>query len=264
MPRAAASIIKIAAFGLIAGLFLMLFLPSPPHRIKRARRAACANNLKLLNQVFLLYSEKNRGFFPPIDDIKNNFIFSGNLFPNYLTDASIAACPSDPEYSPKKNFQLISTANHPSSQMGEVHPDCITDMSYCYLGWIITNQQGAEAFFDAYEKMSPEDYDKDIVVPEGKGNGGGNIIYRLKSPDKMPTNLKIDPANVPVMWDKPSGQISKFSHVPAGSNVLYLDGHVEFLRFDPSYPQFPATLTLGKLLDERPRMPIPDCDDSHP
>jgi prepilin-type processing-associated H-X9-DG protein len=41
------------------------------------------------------------------------------------------------------------------------------------------------------------------------------------------------------MWDQISTNISQFSHVPAGQNCLYLDGHVEFRRYDPTSGDFP-------------------------
>ncbi|MGC8844363.1 MAG: DUF1559 domain-containing protein [Candidatus Hydrogenedens sp.] len=39
---------------------------------------------------------------------------------------------------------------------------------------------------------------------------------------------------LPVMWDEISdGEASHFNHVPGGCNVLYMDGHVEFLKYVP-------------------------------
>ena len=34
--------------------------------------------------------------------------------------------------------------------------------------------------------------------------------------------------------------IARFNHLPGGSNVLYMDGHVEFVRFPTKYPVFSA------------------------
>ena len=34
-----------------------------------------------------------------------------------------------------------------------------------------------------------------------------------------------------VFWDIASSDASNFNHIPGGSNVLYMDGHVEFVRF---------------------------------
>ncbi|MFP4172941.1 MAG: H-X9-DG-CTERM domain-containing protein [Candidatus Hydrogenedentota bacterium] len=33
-----------------------------------------------------------------------------------------------------------------------------------------------------------------------------------------------------------SGDTSTFNHIPGGSNVLFMDGHVEFVRFQGNYP----------------------------
>jgi len=39
---------------------------------------------------------------------------------------------------------------------------------------------------------------------------------------------------LPVMWDEISDdETSHFNHVPGGCNVLYMDGHVEFLKYVP-------------------------------
>ena len=42
-----------------------------------------------------------------------------------------------------------------------------------------------------------------------------------------------------VMWDEVSVQANAFNHVPGGCNVLFMDGHVEFIRY-PS-EEFPVT-----------------------
>jgi prepilin-type processing-associated H-X9-DG protein len=235
-----------------------VLLPAIAYVNKHNSPSFCANHLKYLKLIFDFYATENNGLFPPIDDVRNNFMFDGNaVYPEYLTDVDMLACPQDPEFDPKRNFRLSS--NSPAGvKAGAFHPDCITDMSYCYLGWIITNQQEAEAFFEAYDKMSQVDYDQDIIVPEGRGNGGANIIYRLRSADELLPNLNIDLAKVPVLWDKPSNDLNNFSHVPTGSNVLYLDGHIEFVRFGE---RFPIDKTMARLLDERPRAPIADFEE---
>ncbi len=41
-------------------------------------------------------------------------------------------------------------------------------------------------------------------------------------------------SNIPIMWDELSGDhATHFNHVPGGCNVLYLDGHVTFLKYIP-------------------------------
>ena len=41
-------------------------------------------------------------------------------------------------------------------------------------------------------------------------------------------------SEIPVMWDALSTVPAGFSHIPGGSNVLYLDGHVTFQRYPTS------------------------------
>jgi prepilin-type processing-associated H-X9-DG protein len=33
-----------------------------------------------------------------------------------------------------------------------------------------------------------------------------------------------------------TGSIARFNHVPGGSNVLYMDGHVEWVRYQSKWP----------------------------
>jgi prepilin-type N-terminal cleavage/methylation domain-containing protein/prepilin-type processing-associated H-X9-DG protein len=41
---------------------------------------------------------------------------------------------------------------------------------------------------------------------------------------------------IPVMWDQVSRDVIEFNHIPGGCNVLYLDGHVKFIRFPGEWP----------------------------
>ncbi|MDX9976385.1 MAG: hypothetical protein RBU21_25645, partial [FCB group bacterium] len=38
-------------------------------------------------------------------------------------------------------------------------------------------------------------------------------------------------SSLAVMWDEISDEPSHFNHVPGGCNVLYMDCHVEFLKY---------------------------------
>jgi prepilin-type N-terminal cleavage/methylation domain-containing protein/prepilin-type processing-associated H-X9-DG protein len=83
-----------------------------------------------------------------------------------------------------------------------------------------------------------DDIDLATLAP-GIGNGGGNTIYRLREGIErfLITNIN-NPAQsaqaqstVFIMFDQLATTVSAFNHVPGGSNVLYLDGHVDFLRY---------------------------------
>jgi prepilin-type processing-associated H-X9-DG protein len=105
--------------------------------------------------------------------------------------------------------------------------------------------------------LTYDDFDQDCVAgqdvpgwvgsfPPNIGNGGGNTLYRLKEGIErfMITNINnpagsaIAQSDLPVMWDWVAGtfHMNWFNHVPGGSNVLYMDGHVQFIRYPGKFP----------------------------
>ncbi len=86
--------------------------------------------------------------------------------------------------------------------------------------------------------------DQDIALTSayaGYGNGGGNTIYRLREGIERflitdinnPAASNNAQSSVWIMLDTLSagGGEPLFNHAPGGCNVLYMDGHVEFLRY---------------------------------
>jgi prepilin-type processing-associated H-X9-DG protein len=75
----------------------------------------------------------------------------------------------------------------------------------------------------------------------GQGNGGSNTVYRLA--EGIERQLVVDVTNagataisqseLPVMFDQIAYIPSSFNHVPGGSNILFMDGHVEFMKYQP-------------------------------
>ncbi len=75
----------------------------------------------------------------------------------------------------------------------------------------------------------------------GNGNGGGNVVYRLREGIErfLITDINNPGASasaqstVFIMMDQlgTGAAIQKFNHLPGGCNVLYMDGHVEFVRY---------------------------------
>jgi prepilin-type processing-associated H-X9-DG protein len=46
-------------------------------------------------------------------------------------------------------------------------------------------------------------------------------------------------SQISVIWDKIGTRVDSFNHVPGGCNVLYMDGHAEFVKWTP-HPGAPA------------------------
>ncbi len=82
--------------------------------------------------------------------------------------------------------------------------------------------------------------DSDLKIEAGLGNGGSDTIYRLREGVERflvtdinnPAATALAQSGVFIMWDSLATKAANFNHVPGGSNVLYFDGHVEFMRYE--------------------------------
>ncbi len=93
-------------------------------------------------------------------------------------------------------------------------------------------------------KPSPEMLDADVTNPfyPFSGNGRGNTIYRLREGIErfMITDINNPAATAQAQSEvivasdliSNTGGDSLFNHIPGGANVLYMDGHVEFQKYD--------------------------------
>jgi len=116
------------------------------------------------------------------------------------------------------------------------------------LGWMMDHY--FEAFVQLYSNPAAqpqnqpmpqvlEDIDLSSDAPGG-GNGGGNSILRLKEGVERflitdinnPAGSAKAQSDVYIMFDAVSIHPRAYNHVPGGSNVLYMDGHVEFLKYN--------------------------------
>jgi prepilin-type processing-associated H-X9-DG protein len=62
-------------------------------------------------------------------------------------------------------------------------------------------------------------------------------------------------SEIAVMYDvvgpplSQGGKYFSFNHVPGGGNVLYMDGHVEFLKYPTKYPVSMTWAGIAELID---------------
>jgi prepilin-type processing-associated H-X9-DG protein len=99
------------------------------------------------------------------------------------------------------------------------------------------------------------------VCPSGCGNGGlgAGIVYRLRDGIERflitdinnPAAASRGQSEIFVLYDKTSTVVEQFNHVPGGSNVLYLDGHVEFVKYPGPGPVTRAfAVSMGAQMKE--------------
>jgi len=88
------------------------------------------------------------------------------------------------------------------------------------------------------------------------GNGNGDAIYRLREGIERflitdinnPAATAVAQSELAVMWDyMDADRTERFSHIPGGCNVLYVDGHVEFVKYPgEKHPMTTYNALVGK------------------
>jgi prepilin-type processing-associated H-X9-DG protein len=87
---------------------------------------------------------------------------------------------------------------------------------------------------------------------DSAGNSGTNMLYRLREgveryqrPDPLtPESQRSGQSTVAVMMDRVSASDEASMHLGGGANVLYLDGHVDFMKFPDGRPVSPDVLWI--------------------
>ncbi len=96
--------------------------------------------------------------------------------------------------------------------------------------------------------------DADLDVEPGLGNGGGDTIYRLKEGNERfmitdvnnPQTSAMAQSTLFAMMDQfgNTGAINFFNHVPGGCNVLFMDGHVNWIPYVAPAPGQNDTVSM--------------------
>jgi len=245
----------------IIGILAAILLPALARAREAARRASCANNLKQMGLVFKMYSNEWDGRFPQKTPEPWCYIFEpAAVYPEYLSDLHVLICPSDTEsfeevMQPDDDYTWIDPA---TGEFGMNMFRLNGDRSYIYLSWAITKKM--DEIFDitrspnalevylALGTVGPVDYDHDLdfgsdpfILEDGTVV---STVYRLREGIERffitdinnPAATTQAQSDIPVMWDVVMTRPAEFSHIPAGGNVLYMDGHVEFIRYPAEFP----------------------------
>ena len=197
--------------------------------------------------------------FPVTGDASTYYAaFVPQIYPEYLTDPNIYTCPSDSDAPP---------VNNPTSGETWIQLPCTSyfvgqsaaDECYFYLGWVLDRLDTEDFLYEGVMvpgqilgllgsiggSTTAEWCDSDFNIAMGTiplpgyGNAGGDVIYRLREGIER---FMITDINNPAASAKAQSEIAisadlttttpgQFNHIPAGSNILYLDGHVEFEKY---------------------------------
>ncbi len=99
------------------------------------------------------------------------------------------------------------------------------------------------------------DKDVDLSAYPGLGNANGNTVYRLREGIErfLITDINNPGASAQaqseifVMFDNLDVKARAFNHIPGGCNILYMDGHVDYQRYE-RYGTAPVNESLGVII----------------
>lgn len=191
------------------------------------------------------------------------------LFPEYLPDLNVYICPSDPTAQSEVDSGIWNLDEDNDGQGdidGPIDVCSVTSESYVYIPWAldpdVIDQDGTNAAFQAFVTAAagaitghvlawPDSdfYENDITGVDVNPSDGipAETFYRLREGIERVFITDINnpgasakaQSSVLVAFDSVSTNITSFNHVPGGSNVLYLDGHVDFVKYPGRFPVSP-------------------------
>lgn len=206
------------------------------------------------------------------------------VYPKYMTDPSILLCPADPFVSKadlqdgKGRFNFhIPDANGGRASNADVSyvywshlyeqadnedgtmpiPQVVADLFGGKPGAAGPKQIVTALDIQARRIIDWEDdapMDLDIPMPLGLGNSGKETVFRLREGIErfLMTDIcssacsALGQSELWVFHDRSTSKPRDFNHRPTGINVVFLDGHVEFVRFEGKAP---ATAPMANLLE---------------
>ena len=188
------------------------------------------------------------------------------LYPEYLNEWKLLFCPSDsgrwpwgPLQNPEEDDEIAECGEDGNSLFYPADgADCangqylaIEGISYFYMSKVIRGawtetEANVEALAAALNDRAPEtrDADLDITLVDGDFAAAQETAYHLRegierflvTDINSPAATARAQSEIPILWDHASSQdgapdATEFNHIPGGSNILYLDGHVEYARY---------------------------------
>ncbi len=182
----------------VLGILASIFLPALSRSREAVRRAECQDNLKQIGQFLSAYSADHEGELPPIDLSYSRIMFDVDLLSgNAERVPNVFVCPSgtnaDQDFGDENGF----------------------DHDYIYFTHVVSDADDVSAYLQAVQhaKETNTPIPDEIALPEG------GVLRRIRVGDSVPAN------EIPLLIERCC------RHVPKGSNVLFLDGHVQYRKY---------------------------------
>ena len=196
-----------------------------------------------------------------------------SVYPEYLTDVNICVCPSDSDGDTiRKGFHVDNDLAKPVRSCMLARGSYYY-LGWAFMEQAVMKPGMVPPTWQEYQQQHLSDATQIVNYATSFLNdgliGGAMTLYLAKTAgDVNKTNtLKDSPmgsvprlrigverffitdinnsaasnlaaSQIPVMWDEIAvyGSASTFNHVPGGGNVVFMDGHAEFLKWPSTYP----------------------------
>lgn len=218
----------------IIAIIAIILLPTISRSMEAARLAAASANLQEIGKALLDYSAQSEGNrLPPlVTDVNGAWVPDLRLlYPRFIKDPAQLVRPSLNDPVLVKAMKDALTASPPD--FNTAHQ--LLARSYVYTGYVLLDEQALKAFKAALSSAEKPDLESDIDTAD-------KMLRRLKRDvEYFFVTSRSDPqaaantrAGIPIMFE--TFESKAFGRDPDGANVLYLDGHVEYVRFGTKFP----------------------------
>lgn len=229
--------------------------------------------------------------------MRNNYAVDLRLlYPDYLPDLRLMECPAntarmaegerdwylDMTFERQLHLEPIMTSDPRNAAIIErfigTYPDveCVTSQQYVYLPYAAVTEENFVFMFEALDDLMARgavDFMQDNIPLAGPhGPGGAPMLFRLRDGvDRLfsvdannPARGAVAESQIPVLFDTftIAGEFNANHQLPYGGNVLYKDGHVEFVRYrnpqnKPPYTELLADWMRLNVYTNEPLLNIP-------
>lgn len=264
--------VELAVVLLVIAILVSVTMVQVDRQRQERLREASAANLKSMYEVFSQTATPKRDGLiitwpvkPPVEYDRPLAPLSsapGHLIPEPTFAYPTGGFPRREQWS-AIGFKWRLLASNPTALISPAHPDAkqmlkdafddrdsaYTDDSYWYLGYALPNEEAGLAFVEAYKKSvettgkPPILYVLSLKVRPFNAGDGEKLTELVRLRRHASAGSNTPPSTIPIVIERPG-------LLKGGANVLFTDGHIEFIKYLGKWPMTGKFIKALESLDE--------------